>query len=222
MLIIKSFDHNQSIEIKQLMSLHFLITSNVLIEDSSEIINETLTNMLMDSNSSIYLQNHDNKIKLLYPFLIITSSYNIIKDLHDKFICDDISVDTIESLISNSIVFIKNGFLPLSDTIIHNYLLNTSFSSPTDSKIYIFNIFETLGYISRINNFSYKPTCKLINALADTKYAINIIILENNATSDNIYSESKYIDSLYEILKLIDINIFESVDRFIQKQKNET
>ena len=116
---------------------------------------------------------------------------------------------------SNTSIFISNGFLPLSDEVIRTYISSISFASH-QSQSYVFHIFETLGYLSRFNDKYYKPTYKMINALIDTKYAAHLVIFENNSLTTQLYESPKYIYSLYELLKLIDFHIIETIERIIK------
>ena len=169
--------------------------------------------------SHVYLQTCGSKFKLLQPLLIITANDKTIEACNDQFICNVIVVNDVESLrqtiLSNVHVFLSSGFLPLSDDVIRSYMSTIPFVSDQPHP-FVFHIFETLGYVTRVNGVYYKPTYKMINALMDTQYAAHLIVFENNSIASQLYESPKYISALYELLKLIDINIIETVERLIE------
>ena len=116
---------------------------------------------------------------------------------------------------SNTSIFLSSGLLPLSDEVIQTYISSISFTSHQPHP-YVFHIFETLGYLLRFNDKYYKPTYKMINALIDTEYAAHLVIFENNSLTTQLYESPKYINSLYELLKLIDFHIIETIERIIK------
>lgn len=118
-------------------------------------------------------------------------------------------------ILSNVHEFLSSGFLPLSDEVIRRYMSTISFVSDQPLP-FVFYIFETLGYVTRVNEVYYKPTYKMINALMDTQYAAHLIVFENNSIASQLYESPKYISALYELLKLIDINIIETVEHLIE------
>ena len=168
--------------------------------------------------SHIYLQTSGTKYKLLQPLLIITAYDETVEACKSQFICNIFIVNDIESLrqtiLSNVHVFLSSGFLPLSDEVIRSYMSTIPFVSDQPHP-FVFHVFETLGYVTRVNGMYYKPSYKMINALMDTQYAAHLIVFENNSTASQLYESPKYINALYELLKLIDINIIETVERLI-------
>lgn len=168
--------------------------------------------------SHIYLQTCETKIKLLQPLLIISAYDETVEACKSQFICNIFIVNDIESLrqtiLSNVHVFLSSGFLPLSDEVIRSYMSTIPFVSDQPHP-FVFHVFETLGYVTRVNGMYYKPTYKMINALMDTQYAAHLIVFENNSTASQLYESPKYINALYELLKLININIIETVERLI-------
>lgn len=167
----------------------------------------------------IYLQTCGSKFKLLQPLLIITAYDETVEACKSLFICNIFVVNEVESLrqmiLSNVHVFLSSGFLPLSDEVIRSYMSTIPFVSDQPHP-FVFHIFETLGYVTHVNGTYYKPTYKMINALMDTQYAAHLIVFENNSIASQLYESPKYISALYELLKLIDINIIETVERLIE------
>lgn len=206
---VKAKEHTETpteeLDINSLESFKFLIV---------QILHGKLTHP-----SHIYLQTCGTKFKLLQPLLIITAYDEYVEACKSQFICSIFVVNDVKSLrqmiISNTLTFLSSGFLPLSDEVIHGYMSMIPFTLDQPHP-YVFHIFETLGYVTRVNETYYKPTYKMINALMDTQYAAHLIVFENNSIASQLYESPKYISAMYELLKLIDINIIETVERSIE------
>ena len=164
-----------------------------------------------------------NKIVLLEPLLILTKSNDVVEYLNEHYITNVIY--EISSIFNTISVFIENGILPIDHELIIFYIKNnithiTNDNSDYDYKmtieeLYTFNIFKQLGYLNEIENNVFEPTYKMLNTLYDTKYYVPLVIL-TNISSLQIMSSEKYVKSIYELLKLIDIHIIISVNEYLQ------
>ena len=163
-----------------------------------------------------------NKIVLLEPLLILTKSNDVVEYLNEYYITNVIY--EISSIFNTVNVFIENGILPLNHELIIFYIKNNIASISNDDgsdykmtieEIYTFNVFKQLGYLNEIENNVFEPTYKMFNILYDTKYYVPLVILTNNSSLE-IMSSEKYVKSIYELLKLIDIHIIISVNEYLQ------
>ena len=163
-----------------------------------------------------------NKIVLLEPLLILTKNNDVVEYLNEYYITNVIY--EISSIFNTVNVFIENGILPLNHELIIFYIKNNIASISNDDgsdykmtieEIYTFNVFKQLGYLNEIENNVFEPTYKMFNTLYDTKYYVPLVILTNNS-SLQIMSSEKYVKSIYELLKLIDIHIIISVNEYLQ------
>lgn len=151
-----------------------------------------------------------NKFWINYPLLILTKSNEVVDYIHEKFIFN--FLNEIESIHDTSKIFITSGFLPIDETLIKTYVENYV-EKYVDNDIlnvnehYVFHLFKDMGYLSKRNEYLFEVTDKMINALSNTNYAAQLIVLKNNC-SDKILLDKKYIKAIYEILKLIDIKVF--------------
>ena len=130
--------------------------------------------------------------------------------LYEKLIFN--FLDGIDSIYDTSKIFITSGFLQTDEALIKTYAENYE-EKYIDNDIlnenehYVFHIFKDMGYLSKRNEYLFEVTDKMINALSDTNYATQLIVLKNNC-DDKILLDKKYIKAIYEILKLIDIKVF--------------
>ena len=207
---------NPDEEIRNLRD-YYLINSNYAIFTVTEEINEEIIKE--------YFQHkiYNDKVLLLTPMLVLTKSDDVIDFLNESFILE--FIDGIESVIETSHIFIQSGFLPIDHDLITNYiktniipyspasavLPNTSYSLTRD-EYYVLHMFADLGYLNELIKNMFEPTDKMINTLEETKYAMQLIVLKNNIDASVLCNE-KYIKALYEMLKLIDINIFYCVSQ---------
>ena len=151
-----------------------------------------------------------NKFYVNYPLLILTKSDEVIEYLDEKFIFN--YLNGIESIHDTSEMFIQSGFLPIDKELIkayvedhiEKYIKNDILN---ENEHYIFHLFKDMGYLTKRNKYVFEVTDKMINTLSNTNYAAQLIVLKNNC-NDEILLDKKYIKAIYEILKLIDINIF--------------
>ena len=164
-----------------------------------------------------------NKILLLEPLLVLTKSNDVVEYLKENYITNVIY--EISSIFNTINTFIENGILPIDHELIIFYIKNNIACISNDNsdydykmtieEIYTFNIFKQLGYLNEIEDNIFEPTSKMFNTLYDTKYYVPLVILTNNS-SLQIMSSEKYIKSIYELLKLIDIHIIISVNEYLQ------
>ena len=213
MLIIKT--NNPDEQIKYLKDYY-------LIDDIYAII--TVTEEIDDDyiRDNYRHEMFKNKIVLLEPLLILTKNNDVVEYLNEHYINNVIY--EISSIFNTVNVFIENGILPIDHELIIFYIKNniTSISDNSDydykmtiEEIYAFNIFKQLGYLNEIENNVFEPTYKMFNTLYDTKYYVPLVILTNNS-SLQIMSSEKYVKSIYELLKLIDMHIIISVNEYLQ------
>ena len=207
---------NPDEEIRNLRD-YYLINSNYAIFTVTEEINEEIIKEYF--HHKIY----NGKVLLLTPMLVLTKSDDVIDFLNESFILE--FIDGIESVIETSHIFIQSGFLPVDHDLITNYiktniipynpasavLPNTSYSLTRD-EYYVLHMFVDLGYLNELIKNMFEPTDKMINTLEETMYAMQLIVLKNNIDASVLCNE-KYIKALYEMLKLIDINIFYCVSQ---------
>ena len=151
-----------------------------------------------------------NKFYIKHPLLILTKSDDIVDYLDEKFIFN--YLNRIESIYDTSKIFITSGFLPIDDNLIKFYAKNyiekyVDNEILNENEYYIFHLFKDMGYLFKKDEYSFEVTDKMINTLSNTKYATQLIILKNNY-DDKVLLNKKYIKSIYEILKLINIKIF--------------
>lgn len=160
-----------------------------------------------------------NKMILTLPLLILTNSEEVVDFLSCGFV-----VEVVKG--RNDVeVFIRSGFLPIDEESISLYVKNnvekydSTKTTLSRNEYYVFHMFEDLGYLKLVdggvneyNHHSFEPTEKLINSLIDTEYITPLIILKNNFNKE-VYSNEKYIHSLYQILKLIDVSIFTAIEK---------
>lgn len=207
---------NPDEEIRNLRD-YYLINSNYAIFTVTEEINEEFIKE--------YFQHkiYNGKVLLLTPLLVLTKSDDVIDLLNEIFILE--FIDGIESVIETSYTFIQSGFLPIDHDLITHYiktnikpynlafaiLPNSSYSLTRD-EYYVLRMFADLGYLKELIKNMFEPTDKMINTLEETKYAMQLIVLKNNIDASVLCNE-KYIKALYEMLKLIDINIFYCVSQ---------
>lgn len=151
-----------------------------------------------------------NKFYVNYPLLILTKSDEVIECLDEKFIFN--YLNGIESIHGTSKIFIQSGFLPIDKELIKAYVEDhiekyIENDILNENEYYIFHLFKDMGYLTKRNKYVFEVTDKMINALSNTNYAAQLIVLKNNC-NDEILLDKKYIKAIYEILKLIDINVF--------------
>ena len=121
-------------------------------------------------------------------------------------------MNRIESIYDTSKIFITSGFLPIDDNLIKFYAKNyiekyIDNEILNENEYYIFHLIKDMGYLFKKDEYLFEVTDKMINTLSNTKYATQLIILKNNY-DDKVLLNKKYIKSIYEILKLINIKIF--------------
>lgn len=175
-----------------------------------EYIDTVIENIL---NQCEYTQ-IDGMNKLLVPLLILTSNQDIIEQLKSYFILN--SFDESECLNLNSTkLFIQSGFLPIDEKIINDYVKEFIKDEQSDylnkNEIKVFNMFRDIGYLKEHNNL-FEPTDKFIYSLLDTDYSLMLVVLRNNI-NDLILKDEKYVKSIYEILKLVDVKIIETIEK---------
>lgn len=156
----------------------------------------------------------DGMNKLLVPLLILTTNQDIIEQLESCFIFK--LIDESECLNLNSTKsFIQSGFLPIDEKIINDYVKEFIKDEQSDylnrNEIKVFNMFRDIGYLKEHNNL-FEPTDKFIYSLLDTDYSLMLIVLRNNI-NDLILKDEKYVKSIYEILKLVDAKIIETIEK---------
>ena len=167
-----------------------------------------------------------NKMVLTLPLLILTNSEEVVDFLDDGFVMEVMrGRNEVEC-------FIRSGFLPIDEESISLYVKNniekydSTKSTLSRNEHYVFHMFKDLGYLKLVdvgesdggcNHYIFEPTEKLIDSLIDTEYITPLIILKNNFDKE-VYSNEKYIHSLYQILKLIDVSIFTAIE---EKEKEE-
>ena len=217
MLIIKT--NNPDEQIKYLKDYYLIDDIYVIITVTEEIDDDYI-------RDNYRHEMFKNKIILLEPLLILTKNNDVVEYLNEHYINNVIY--EISSIFNTVNVFIENGILPIDHELIIFYIKNniTSISDNSDydykmtiEEIYTFNIFKQLGYLNEIENNVFEPTYKMFNTLSDTKYYVPLVILTNNS-SLQIMSSEKYVKSIYELLKLIDIHIIISVNEYLQSNRD--
>lgn len=212
MIVIKT---NNSDEIINYLSKYFLLDNCFIDVTDIKEINEDFI------NENFQCKLFKNKYHVLSPLLVLTAFIDVIDYLYETFVFELIEEKNVLNINNVSKIFIQSGFLPIDVPLIKNYI-DTYIEKYTKNDIlnkdeyYIFSMFKDMGYLYEVDKYLFEPTDKMINALSDTKYAYQLIILKNNCDS-SILSNRTYILSLYEILKLIDIHIFS----YHQKQIND-
>ena len=204
MLVVKTNFPNETLKI---ISDDYLINDNYIMYSSiDEIDDEYIA-------SSYPTRLFKNKLILMSPLLVLTNSEDVIDYLSNIYIFDEVKSNESE-------FFIRSGFLPLNEQIISSYMKEniTPYTENTilsENEYYVFKMFKEIGYLDERKENSFEPSSKLINSLIDTEYCSHLTFLKNNF-DESIWLNRKYISSMYEILKLIDINIIMTVE----KQKN--
>ena len=150
--------------------------------------------------------NPTNKFIFNSPFLVVTSSHDVIDTIDANFIY--ILMNEITDILEVGPLFIKQGFLPLDQTVIKSYISKTTNPSDSDEDK-ILSVFKDLKYINQDNS----PTEKLALTLYDNeetrKYSEIIMILLSN--SYLMLDDPKFKGFILEVLKFIDINVYAAV-----------
>ena len=201
MIVVKT--ENPDEMVKNLSDYYLLDNSFMIITITEEIDEEFIKH-------NFRCKNFKNKFWLNYPLLILTKSDEVVDYLYENFIFS--FLNEIESIYDTSKIFITSGFLPTDETLIKTYVENyvekyIDNDVLNENEHYVFHLFKDMGYLSKRNEYSFEVTDKMINALSNTNYAAQLIVLKNNC-DDKILLDKKYIKSIYEILKLIDIKVF--------------
>ena len=212
MIVLKTNDPDE--EVRNLRD-YYLLNDNFAIVTITEEIDEEFI------KEYFQYRIYKNKILLTMPFLVLTKSDEVIDFLNETFILN--IIDGIDSVLDSSAMFIQAGFLPIDQQLINHYIktnvpaydstvsvLPNSSYVLTKEEYYILHIFADMGYLKELIKNVFEPTDKMINTLEETKYAMQLIVLKNNVDASALCNE-KYIKAIYEMLKLIDINVFHSV-----------
>lgn len=212
MIVLKTNDPDE--EVRNLRD-YYLLNDNFAIVTITEEIDEEFI------KEYFQYRIYKNKILLTMPFLVLTKSDEVIDFLNETFILD--IIDGIDSVLDSSAMFIQAGFLPIDQQLINHYIktniptydstvsvLPNSSYALTKEEYYILHIFADMGYLKELIKNVFEPTDKMINTLEETKYAMQLIVLKNNVDASALCNE-KYIKAIYEMLKLININVFHSV-----------
>ena len=212
MIVIKS---NNPDELTSYVSEYFLLDNSIAyIHDTDEIDDEEIQELFLPSLSK------NNKMILSLPLLIICENDNVVQNLQSAYELEYIdNVINIFNIDEYFHVFITSGFLPIDKSMIKLYVNKfipeyENNEHVTKQQYQIFEMFKELGYMSRIDKFIYESTDKLIHSLQNTIYSGHIIMLKNNVKSNeniSVYLSKQYIESIIEILKLIDYHIHDSV-----------
>lgn len=227
MIVVKSINSRETLK---LMKDYYLLDNCHMIleyEDGCEEIfesDETNTNplgfveyvdtVIENILSQCEFTQIDGMNKLLVPLLILTTNQDIIEQLESCFIFK--LIDESECLNLNSTKsFIRSGFLPIDEKIINNYVKEFIKDEQSDylnrNEIKVFNIFRDIGYLKEHNNL-FEPTDKFIYSLLDTNYSLMLVVLRNNI-NNLILKDEKYVKSIYEMLKLVDFKIIETIEK---------
>ena len=191
-------------EIVKNLSDYYLLTNCFTIITITEEIDEEYI------KENFLARKFKNKFYINYPLLILTKSDEVVERLDETFIFN--LLNEITSIYDTSKIFIQSGFLPIDEKLIKFYADNYIEKYVENSILnkyehYIFHLFKDMGYLNKRNEYLFEPTNKMINSLSDTNYAAQLIVLKNNC-DDEVLLDKKYIKSIYEILKLIDIAAF--------------
>lgn len=202
--------------IKYLSDYFYINNCFTFITIIDEINDETLiSSIILEYGGKIF----NDKITLTYPLIIFTENDDVIEYLEYEFVCDIIMNEA-----PSFDIMIKNGFLPISSDVI-SYIIESHNLEKYDSMIQILKIFEVLGYVRNVKNIRnvnernvneniFLPTEKLIESINDCEpdisNAFKILINNEDVYLNQEINIDKVNSSLFELLKLIDIFIFEN------------
>lgn len=178
----------------------FVIENMYDILTSIDEIPEYLT-MWADLFNGQLSQN--NKLKLTLPIIVVTPNKHVISQLSKLVEVYEISND-----LEISKQLIEHGMLPKLESVIINYINTYMMDLESDEQI-IFKLFNILGYIDS-NNLATDKLLLTLDESDNKKYAQALLYARNNTDIANLQI---YTNSLFEILKLINITIFNAVSK---------